>query len=455
MPKAKVVSQDTLAVANNVYEFCKAEAAAGEPLVPLQYPLKRASEMTKLSKSTLCRASTAHAAPSAEQTKPPRKTHKNKIIIDDFDKCVIRRTINEMYTQKKVFPTMSLIHEELVEKINFPGSKSCLRNVIKELGFVWKKCETNRKLLMERADVVAQRVRYLRAISQFRKAGREIVYMDETYIHSSHGVSKGWQSADGEIGHHVPFNKGERFIIVHAGSKQGFVPNALYINKAVRASGDYHLEMNSEVFEQWLRDQLIPNLPRKSVIIMDNASYHSIQIDKCPVQSTKKADIQGWLARHSIAFDRTMLKAELLHLCKVNKPSPTFRCDNLLRDHGHDVLRLPPYHADLNAIELIWGIVKNDIAKKNARCTMSSVKELALKKFGEVGPTEWEHCIRHVEGVEQQYWKLDIAVEEEVEKVVINLGSDDSDDNSSENESEEADSDDTLPYDVPNLDIAE
>ena len=47
MPKAKIVSQDTMAIASNVYEFCKAEAAAAKPLVPLQYPLKRASGMTK------------------------------------------------------------------------------------------------------------------------------------------------------------------------------------------------------------------------------------------------------------------------------------------------------------------------------------------------------------------------------------------------------------------------
>ena len=56
--------------------------------------------------------------------------------------------------------------------------------------------------------MVAQRIPYLRTISQYRRAGREIVYMDETYIHSSHGVSKGWQYADGEIGHNVPYNKG-------------------------------------------------------------------------------------------------------------------------------------------------------------------------------------------------------------------------------------------------------
>ena len=98
--------------------------------------------------------------------------------------------------------------------------------------------------------------------------------------------------------------------------------------------------------------------PPKSVLIIDNAPYHNIQVDKCPTQASRKADIQAWLKRQQIPFGATLLKAELLQICKQHKPTPNFLLDNILKEYGHDCLRLPAYHADLNSIELIWATTK-------------------------------------------------------------------------------------------------
>ena len=54
---------------------------------------------------------------------------------------------------------------------------------------------------------------------KFREEGRHIVYKDETVLNAGHTVSKFWQSQD--IGLNVPFSKGERMIIVHAGTIDG------------------------------------------------------------------------------------------------------------------------------------------------------------------------------------------------------------------------------------------
>ena len=43
-----------------------------------------------------------------------------------------------------------------------------------------------------------------------------------------------------------------------------------------------------------------------------------------------------------------------IELCKTNQPSPTYAVDQTLKQHGHVAIRLPPYHAELNSIELIW-----------------------------------------------------------------------------------------------------
>ena len=37
------------------------------------------------------------------------------------------------------------------------------------------------------------------------------------------------------------------------------------------AFADYHQDMNANVFENWFLEKLIPNLPEKSVVILDNA----------------------------------------------------------------------------------------------------------------------------------------------------------------------------------------
>jgi hypothetical protein len=49
-------------------------------------------------------------------------------------------------------------------------------------------------------------------------------------------------------------------------------------------SGNYHDLMNTENFEHWMLTQLLPNLEEPSVIVMDNAPYYSVLLEKPPSQ---------------------------------------------------------------------------------------------------------------------------------------------------------------------------
>ena len=89
-------------------------------------------------------------------------------------------------------------------------------------------------------------------------------------------------------------------IILHAGYNDGFVPNAEVVLKAHSSNGDYHGEMNHKMFVHWLEDKLIPNLPPKCVLVMDNAAYHNVQVDRRHVRATKKHLIQEWLTKPDI-----------------------------------------------------------------------------------------------------------------------------------------------------------
>jgi hypothetical protein len=58
---------------------------------------------------------------------------------------------------------------------------------------------------------------YLRAIRKYRQEGRPIMYVDETYLHSSHTTLHEW--ADDSTKEVIaPMSKGQRLIIVHGGN---------------------------------------------------------------------------------------------------------------------------------------------------------------------------------------------------------------------------------------------
>ena len=59
---------------------------------------------------------------------------------------------------------------------------------------------------------------------------------------------------------------------VHEG---GFVPNALDLFVGKTGSGDYHTEMNGLHYEDYIK-KMAPNLPDKTVLVIDKASYHSV-----------------------------------------------------------------------------------------------------------------------------------------------------------------------------------
>ena len=55
---------------------------------------------------------------------------------------------------------------------------------------------------------------------------------------------------------------------------------------------DYHEEMDSDRFLKWFKEQLIPNIPPNSFIVLDNASYHSRELNKAPTSNSRKTDMQ-------------------------------------------------------------------------------------------------------------------------------------------------------------------
>ena len=66
---------------------------------------------------------------------------------------------------------------------------------------------------------------------------------------------------------------------------------------------DYHEDTTAELFEEWFQNCLLPNIPPNSVIVMDNVSYHSRQLQKIPGSNNTKLEIQNFMAANDIYFE--------------------------------------------------------------------------------------------------------------------------------------------------------
>jgi transposase len=124
--------------------------------------------------------------------------------------------------------------------------------------------------------------------------------------------------------------------------------------KSGTKSGYYHHEMNFDNYERWLKVKLIPHLPPNSVLLVDNAAYHNVQLNPAPTYSSRKSAMIDWLSGRGIPFSDRMCKPLLYFLIKLRKPRfKTLKIDELHVEHGHSIFCLPPYHPDPNPTELI------------------------------------------------------------------------------------------------------
>lgn len=141
---------------------------------------------------------------------------------------------------------------------------------------------------------------------------RSVVYIDETWVNRNHSRSMIWQNEHGTEGLKVPTEKGGRLIVCHAGcARYGFIQGPkLVFRSNTDNTADYHSQMNAEIFKNWFIE-LLNNLEEPSVLVMDNASYHSTLVEKHLKSNWKKSDVQKWLNEKNIEFHPLQTLPEL------------------------------------------------------------------------------------------------------------------------------------------------
>ncbi|GFW90789.1 DDE_3 domain-containing protein [Trichonephila clavipes] len=175
------------------------------------------------------------------------------------------------------------------------------------------------------------------------------------------------------------------------------------------------------------------NLKPQSIIVTDYAPYHSVKKGKIPTSSWGKSAIQESLTEKKVAWNQDLIKIELLQ--KVNQIKHLYngyRVEEIAEKFGHKILGLPPYHYELNPIEMIWSQVKGYVAKENKTFKLNQINELVTKGIDKVSTQNWINCINHLIKKEKDMSEIDGLVDEiwENQNFIISMKSDSSDSDS-------------------------
>ncbi len=201
----------------------------------------------------------------------PKTRGKPEYIIPQNLQSIVRKYIRSQ-NLKGQHVSVELVLQHLLainRDYNFPTTT--LWRALNRWGFTYG-IGKRRSALKERDYVILARRRYLRQKRLNRNSDgsfiRAEVYLDETFINKNHSNQFTWYLDEDGPDVNKPSGKGERLIIVNAITLDGWVDKAQLIFEAKKKTGDYHGQMNWENFSKWFIEQLLPNIPANSIIIM-------------------------------------------------------------------------------------------------------------------------------------------------------------------------------------------
>ena len=347
---------------------------------------------------------------------PPKSRGRPAFSIDSSHQEIVRQ-----YIRKANLNGQSITLEDITRLVRESSNNdefhlATLARALDRWGFTFGKGIRTQQL-REKDHIIAARRRYLRekignrSTSRLKRTIRPEVFLDESYVNKNHSNDFVWYSEqDGPL-IKKPTGKGERLIIINAITDKGWVKGAKLIYTATRRTGDYHGQVNHDLFKKWFSEKLLPNIESDSLIIMDNASYHNVlSEDSAPTGKSSKEAICSWLHDNKIPVREDALKSEMVEILAKIAPSPTYAIDRIAEQHGHRILRTPPYHPELQPIELAWGVAKNYVAR-NCDFTLKKLRRNLESGLESVDQSTVQKMIKKVAKTEDKFWKEDLKLD--------------------------------------------
>jgi transposase len=406
--KGKAFSSDRKRDIISVMERCKIEKEIS-PLISTESPRKRTANYLGIGEKAVAQIYSYYLKHNniPYDNQGNYKNHPTVVSTDielSIRNFLRKRQVDNRYTSAN--DVIEYVERHFKLKVN---PRNMQRTLVR-MGMEWRETKKRGIIYRESADVIEKRRNYLCKLKEYRclpdKEKHLEIWTDESYIHHHHCFNYSWYGVSDFVKRQ---HKGRRLVILAAGSKNGFIPQSIKTYCAQKSTGDYHGNISKEIYYKWFSENLLPNLPEKSLIIMDNASYHTALPEDSPKLNASKKEIQKHLKEHNISFGKYDLLSSLRPLLKeqvISKISP--QIVELAEAKGHKILFQPPHHSDLQAIELIWANAKGKVAKQyNQKTTFSEVEERLCRAFKTIKKNDWINVIEHIHKKEEEYWTID------------------------------------------------
>lgn len=129
-------------------------------------------------------------------------------------------------------------------------------------------------------------------------------------------------------------------------------------------------------------------------------------------QTMRKAELRNWLTHKNIPWQEHWLKPRLIE--EVNKNhDKTPLVQKMAEAQGHKVLLLPVHHPELNPIELIWAIVKNECGRLLRQgVKFPEVREHLENAFHQITASTCDKLYQKVQRQEEEYWMTDMELDD-------------------------------------------
>lgn len=127
--------------------------------------------------------------------------------------------------------------------------------------------------------------------------------------------------------------------------------------------------MNYVVFNKWVKEKLLRNLPEKSIVVIDNTGYHFSEENPEEIKT-------------------------------------------MLSEKGHELVRLPLSHQDLNPLELIWRDIKQNHYSGSSFCFLEDLEQHLERVFDEYPQDKWTRSIDNIKKIESDYFEFNGAYED-------------------------------------------
>ena len=384
-----------------------------EPMVP---STKRTADALGIGEATVKRIMADYNRDPNALYKPPKMRGRPSHSVHKSNQESVRNYIRSANKRGECITLSNIIDFLKETSPNEQYHPTTLSRTLNRWGFEFGK-GTRSQHLKEKDHVIAARQRYLRKKRGNRSPEggistiRPEVYLDESYVNKNYSNDFIWYYGEDGPWVQKPTGKGERLIIMNAITQLGWVSGSKLVFKSTRKTGDYHGQMNRDLFKKWFTEMLLPNIPKNSLIIMDNAPYHNtLSENSPPTPMSAKQKIIEWLEQNKIYCRGDCLKPELVEILRKIAPEPIYAIDQIAQFKGHDAIRTPPYHPELQPIETCWGVVKNHVSR-NCDFTMSNLIEQLDSGFSKVTAKTCTKIIAKVRDIEDKFWSEDLKVD--------------------------------------------